>query len=1478
MNLQKSRKFKAIAMRFAAIALAVVIIAGVLPNVIPSAVAAQVDDQPAVSTTDIAQPIDDAVSTGDKSEEVAEAVSPSDSAPLMLLGAELLAEDDIAEGECGNCTWVIDDAGVLTISPADGVSGVLANPNGLYYNSWGWYDYRSDVKKVVVKSGVSCNSNVSCMFYHFDNCRDIDISNLDTSSVTDMFAMFLSCSSLTALDVSGFDTSKVTNMESMFDGCSSLTALDVSGFDTSKVTNMNSMFEGCSSLTALDVSGFDTSKVTNMSYMFHNCRSLTELNVSGFDTSNVTNMCGMFNMGSVFNDGNLSLTELDVSGFDTSKVIYMDDMFSGCRNVTKIDVSSWDTSSVTDMSGMFAGCSSLTELGLSGFDTSNVTDMSYMFAGCSSLTELDLSGFDTSNVTDMWYMFYNCRSVTELDVSGFDTSKVTNTSYMFDNCSSLIELDVSGFDTSNVTDMSNMFAGCKSVVKIDVSADWKPASNYQMYANINTFNVVNGNLIYKPQSGYAVRSVTIHDGDTDVSVDLDTYPDSYPAFSGDMTATIIFDLVYTVTFLDNGTVVDTQTVFEGEDAADPYADEEDIPIVSGKKYIGWDKSFVDVKENITVNAVYSATSYTVKFDSNGGIGTMADQSFTHGTAQNLTANNFSKIGYNFLGWAENSAATSAVYADEESVLDLTDEADAVVILYAVWGTNTYTVKYDPNGGEGSMEDQSFAYGEKQNLRANSFSREGHTFLGWTMISTKPTAAYANEEEVWNLTTENNGTVTLYAVWEVNTYTIDFDVNGGDALAADKQTKTVTYTLPVGELPAATRTGYTFDGWFDGNGTKYTADTVYNVQADTTLTAQWTINEYDIVYNVVGEKPNKAVVPANATVEHGDAYAAVTPAAISGYTFDGWYTNESCTTKFADNTVITEDTDLYGKWTRNLITVSGTKTWAENGEGFVRPDSITVDLYQNDVFLKSTDIAKDESATTQNFSFEGLYETDEDGNPYVYTVKEHTTPDGYVTVVSNYDITNTYNVDTFIISKNWDNTGNPDELPASVDVELYSDDTLYKTVTLTEANGWSQTVTVPRLSAQGHTFTIKEIAVPGFSSTYETPATKDTDGDGVVDTITYVINNTYIMPQITVSGDIAWDKVPDGMTEPDMTVNLVLNDTVIDSVTVSAGVTAYSFDELDRYDDEGNVLAYTVEVEEIADYDVVTTAPATDADGNIDIDITATGTFTYGALTISNTVTGEDAPADAEFTYTVTFDSTVSYPYTGSATGTIKSGDKITLKNGESITIANILVGVKFDVTQDEAENFVTSPSTRKIEGVISATPSVAAFSNAYNPPVVTGNLEISNKVTGNNADTTLKFPFKVEFDAAGSYEYKIVNSKTKAVTTVKSGDTIELAHGETVIIYGLPVGTTYKVTETNTHGYKMTSTGDSGTVSAEGSKAAFINEKNKSSGGDTNVPDTGDYGTGETVALYVMQIAMLAMLMCVYSMKKLRRNKETEQF
>ena len=284
---------------------------------------------------------------------------------------------------------------------------------------------------------VYLNENSSGMFFHedppaqyldtlgnwFNNIRDIDLSNFDTSRVTDMNYMFWNMHSLTSLNLSNFNTSKVTNMSSMFYNMRNLTSLDLSNFDTSKVTNMKAMFHNSWSLTSLNLSNFNTSKVTKMESMFDNT-GLTSLNLSNFDTSKVTNMSRMFAFMR-------NLTTLDLSNFDTSNVTDMGSMFLNMPSLTSLNISNFNTSKVTNMGYMFEHMSNLTTLNLSNFDTSRVTYMFSMFEGMSNLTILDLSNFDTSKVTDMSRMFYNMPNLITLDLFNFNTSQVTNMDYMF---------------------------------------------------------------------------------------------------------------------------------------------------------------------------------------------------------------------------------------------------------------------------------------------------------------------------------------------------------------------------------------------------------------------------------------------------------------------------------------------------------------------------------------------------------------------------------------------------------------------------------------------------------------------------------------------------------------------------------------------------------------------------------------------------------------------------------------------------------------------------------------------------------------------------------------------------------------------------------------------------------------------------------------------------------------------------------------
>jgi len=266
------------------------------------------------------------------------------------------------------------------------------------------------------------------------------ISEWDTSSVTDMKAMFLCL--MFNRDISKWDTSSVTNMKGMF--CDSMFNQDISEWDTSSVTNMKGMF--CDSIFNQDISEWDISNVTNIRNMFLD--SKFNQDISGWDTSNVTNMESMF-QESKFNR--------DISKWDTSKVISMKGMFYGSK--FNQDISKWDISNVTNMSWMFYD--SCFNQDISGWNTSNVTNMRSMFGN--SKFNRDISEWNTSSVTTMEEMF--CISKFNKNISEWDTSSVTNMRQMF--YYSMFNHDISGWNTSSVTTMEEMF--CSSQFNQNIS-------------------------------------------------------------------------------------------------------------------------------------------------------------------------------------------------------------------------------------------------------------------------------------------------------------------------------------------------------------------------------------------------------------------------------------------------------------------------------------------------------------------------------------------------------------------------------------------------------------------------------------------------------------------------------------------------------------------------------------------------------------------------------------------------------------------------------------------------------------------------------------------------------------------------------------------------------------------------------------------------------------------------------------------------
>ena len=204
----------------------------------------------------------------------------------------------------------------LWLDPSDKTAYYYAEPEKVYLNE--------DSSKMFIR-----NRHENGL----KDIKDLDLSNFNTSSVTDMSEMFCDLENLAFFDLSNFDTSNVTNMSYMLAGMNSLTFLDLSNFNTSKVTDMSGMFDALSGLTSLDLFNFDTSKVTNMYAMFANMSSLISLNLSNFDTSKVTNMRYMFSLTNEYVISDQLETIYVKNDFDTTKLTNYSYMFANRKKL-----------------------------------------------------------------------------------------------------------------------------------------------------------------------------------------------------------------------------------------------------------------------------------------------------------------------------------------------------------------------------------------------------------------------------------------------------------------------------------------------------------------------------------------------------------------------------------------------------------------------------------------------------------------------------------------------------------------------------------------------------------------------------------------------------------------------------------------------------------------------------------------------------------------------------------------------------------------------------------------------------------------------------------------------------------------------------------------------------------------------------------------------------------------------------------------
>ena len=324
----------------------------------------------------------------------------------------------------------------------------------------------------------------------------------------------------------------------------------------------------------------------------------------------------------------------------------------------------------------------------------------------------------------------------------------------------------------------------------------------------------------------------------------------------------------------------------------------------------------------TTQTIYyrSEQVYTVTFNANGH-GTAPDaQTVTQGSKATQPAAP-TATGYTFGGWYREAGCTNA--------FDFNTAINADITLYAKWTPNTYPVTLDRQHGEGGDGNVTATFGSPM-PNINVPTRAGYTFGGyWTEAEGKGIQYYeadGTSAKEWDKTTA----ITLHAQWTPATYTIQLDNQGGSGL----ESVAATYNSPLPDVEIPTKTGYTFNGYFEatnGGGSQWyinngKCQVIWNKTSGATLYAQWIANDYTVIFD-------KNAAEATGTVnDQSFKYGISQPLHQNnykrkGYFFSGWNTVADGTgTAYSDqisvqNLAASGTTTLYAQWTK--IEISAT---------------------------------------------------------------------------------------------------------------------------------------------------------------------------------------------------------------------------------------------------------------------------------------------------------------------------------------------------------------------------------------------------------------------------------------------------------------------------------------------------------------------------------------------------------------------------
>ena len=268
---------------------------------------------------------------------------------------------------------------------------------------------------------------------------------------------------------------------------------------------------------------------------------------------------------------------------------------------------------------------------------------------------------------------------------------------------------------------------------------------------------------------------------------------------------------------------------------------EDVPKRDGYSFVGWATTKTDSvsykagqqytsDKDITLYAVWEASTYTISYNANGGTDAPKNQTKRYAESIKLSTQEPTRKDYIFLGWS--TSAQGSVEFAPGSVCSVNENTT----LYALWQeeeNEVYYIIYNANCGKNAPSMQTKNEDEDITISEVVPTREGYTFDGWA-IGNDDTVVYSSGD-----TYKENKTLYLHAVWTANTYTITYDANGGTGVPRNQakiHDENITLSAVVPE-----KEDCVFIGWSDdpyAEYAKYYAEDTFSKNSDTVLYAVW----------------------------------------------------------------------------------------------------------------------------------------------------------------------------------------------------------------------------------------------------------------------------------------------------------------------------------------------------------------------------------------------------------------------------------------------------------------------------------------------------------------------------------------------------------------------------------------------------------------------------------------------------------------